>query len=333
MTRHRATTTLTTLTLALLAGCGAHSPAPPAGHQTLGAPGPSAGQCAPGNNHSLGACQPQVKLAHHLLGSVQTSLHGLMVDLSNNDPVYGVGAYRAMKAHGVTALYVKLTEGTGFVDSTAYRMAHDAKAAGLRVGGYDFAHVCNDSASSERALFEQRRAITGANTLPGVLDAEYGGGCGSGWVRAWRAGGETTSIYTGAWWWNPSVGCYWPADAQAWVSGYGVSYPSMPCGRSHLDSWQYTDAGFNGATRADLSVGVLGTTGPAPKPPNPHLAVLRRELAVDRAENTRLHTALAQLRKRDHGGRSHGQYLGAAHKALRVEARIRGVEAEISRLR
>lgn len=319
-----------TLAALLLAGCGgSHHPATT--HQVLGAPGPAAGQCAPSDNHALGACQPAQDQAHRfgIVPRKVAGLHGLLIDLSNNDPVYGVGAYSVMRAHGVSELYVKLTEGTGFVDQTAARMAHDARAAGLRVGGYDFAHVCGDSAQAERGLFEQRRQATGANQLPGVLDAEYGGGCGSGWIQDWRRGGERTAIYTGNWWWAGGVGDYWPADAQAWISGYGVSYPAMPSGRSKLDSWQFSDHGYNGVSSADLSVGLLGATSP---PPNPHLIALRRELLRDLARLRHLQHILPAVRRRYAHSHHPGRYLGTVSAIRHVETRIGAVRREIHHL-
>lgn len=224
------------------------------------------GQAAPPSHcaHVLGGCLPRPREQN--AADITATNQG--PDLSNNDPVYGDGAWAGIARRSAFAVF-KVSEGTGFIDSTAAPMTSYARRHGLVVGGYDFLHVCGDDAASEARLFVSRlRAdgLIGPRTLPPVADAEYGGsGCNArSWLLTWaqtvRAQtGRWPMIYTGAWWWQPHVGCWWPGSL-AWISGYGVAYPYMPCGRSQLDMWQFTDAGFNGATTSDMSVWRDGVT-------------------------------------------------------------------------
>lgn len=231
------------------------------------APNLAAPNCATGDNHSLGACLPKPKVGVSPkvgAGAIRCE------DRSNNNPLFGVANWRRVRASGITCLYVKVNESTGFIDGTAARMAADAKAAGLAVGGYDFQHVCQGSATAEADVFaahERADGLTGPNTLPGSADVEYptGASCNArAWESEWRARathdlGRATITYTGAWYWNPVLGCWW-VGGEDWISGYDVSFPALPCGHVALDLWQNTDRGFDGVGTTDLS---LFRDGPA----------------------------------------------------------------------
>lgn len=209
-------------------------------------------------------------------------------DVSNNDPLTCTQIVAVAKHSRL--LYTKTVEGTAFTDSTAAAAATCAKAHGLLVGGYDFLHVCLGSpiAEGEHFVAAARAAgLLGVGTLRLAGDAEYPFGTlacnGRVWLQTWvdtvyNFAHACPIMYTGAWWWQPHVGSFWPTclnvQLEDWISGYGVKWPFMPSGRSHLDLWQFTDRGFNGATFADLSVWenspadfpLLEPVAPKPKP-------------------------------------------------------------------
>lgn len=232
-------------------------------YRTLPRPPIPSGQTAPkpGCPHTMGGCLPTPKIS--LSADISASQTG--PDLSNNNPVYSPSAWAAIAHRSAFAIF-KVTEGTGYVDPTAAPMARQARAHGLVVGGYDFLHVCLDDAGAEARLFASRlRAggLTGKGSLPPVGDAEWplgDAGCNArAWLAAWTATvraltGRQPMIYTGAWWWQPHIGTWWPTGSLAWISGYQVRYPYMPSGRSQLDMWQFTDSGYNGASTSDLSI-------------------------------------------------------------------------------
>jgi hypothetical protein len=172
-------------------------------------------------------------------------------DTSNNDPLYD---WQPVKARGSAFGWAKISQGTGFTDQTAIRQIHAIRAAKLAPGGYDFYEVCVGSGRAEADFYLLRLHRTGAEgpgSLPAAGDAEWplSPPCSAGGARRWIAEWVSTVyrtthrlvvLYTGAWWWNPNVGCWWPAHALAWISGYGVSFPALPCGRSELDFWQFS---------------------------------------------------------------------------------------------
>ena len=260
-------------------------------YRTLPRPPVVPGQTAPKScsgtmkTHALGKCLPKPKVSN--AASITATTQG--PDFSNNNPVYDSSAWAGIGSHNAFAIF-KVTEGTGYVDPTARPMAAEAKAHGLVVGGYDFLHVCLTSPTSEAQVFVANLkldGLTGKGTLPGTGDAEYGGsGCDArAWMTSWSnevelLTGRWPMIYTGAWWWQPHLGAFWLPHSLAWISGYGVRYPYMPSGRSQLDIWQFSDAGYNGYNTSDLSLwrdgaaafnALTGATPPKPvKAVDPH---------------------------------------------------------------
>lgn len=230
-------------------------------YRTLPRPPVPPGQKAPAcssTDHTLGQCLPKPVGARNA-ASITATTQG--PDFSNNNPVESASAWDKIAAHNSYAIF-KVTEGTGFTDGTAATMARFAKARGLMVGGYDFLHICGDNPTVEAQVFVSHLkadGLTGRKTFPGIGDAEFGGGCDARtWILAWvgevRAlTGRTPLIYTGAWYWQPHLGAFWPNPSLSWISGYGVRYPYMPSGRSVLDLWQFQDRGFNGYNASDLS--------------------------------------------------------------------------------
>lgn len=245
-----------------------HHPSLPAG---MVAP-----HCGQGDNHSLGECLPKFANRHRALAIPVPSGTIRCVDLSNNDPIYGVGAWQIIKANGFQCAIFKVNESTGYHDPTAGRMVHDARAAGLFVGGYDFLHVCGPDPGSEAWTYLNDARSIGLlgphyepveGTFPATADSEWppnGISCNGGaWIGAWEA--TVASIthrepmtYTGQWWWEgvANIGCWWPQGSAAWISGYTGSISSVPrlCGHPNIDLWQYSDAGGNGINTSDVSV-------------------------------------------------------------------------------
>ncbi len=326
-----------------LAGCGGSKPAyPPAARPALpaGLKAPAASCPAlPGGQHVMGQCLPKPAPGGKL-GSIPLKLSPtqslLCVDLSNNDPVYSRAAWQAI-ARRVSCAIFKVNEGTGYVDGTAAAMASVARSVGLTVSGYDFQHVCGDSAIQEADVFAyhlKADGLTGPHTLPGWGDVEYGNGsCGArGWESTWHARvthdlGREPGSYTGAWFWNPTFGCsYWPGG-YSWISGYGVAYPFMPCGHSQLGLFQNSDHGYNGYSNADLSFWYAGQksycaaiiSGCAPPAPpsqhclrarHPHtVACGRVRYGLGQLERRRAHVDRQIVRHHCHA-RHHSTYCG-----------------------
>ncbi|RBN38619.1 autolysin, partial [Priestia megaterium] len=64
-----------------------------------------------------------------------------VIDVSHHN---GTFDWAKVASDGVKGAYIKLTEGTTFLDKKSYDNYIGAKNAGLRVGFYHFAHADND---------------------------------------------------------------------------------------------------------------------------------------------------------------------------------------------
>jgi len=95
-----------------------------------------------------------------------------IIDLSNNnqDP-----DWRQVYNAGISCVWLKVTEGTSFVDQTFASRAVKARAAGLRVGGYHFGRPGSDAAS-QSSFFAHHLGPVGPHDLRPALDLETADG-------------------------------------------------------------------------------------------------------------------------------------------------------------
>jgi lysozyme len=94
----------------------------------------------------------------------------LLVDLSNNNP--GPLNFHELRRSGVFGVWHKVTEGTTFTDHDFKPRAQEARAAGLRVGGYHFARPEHGNAIAEATIFCTRLGKVQRRDLRPVLDLE-----------------------------------------------------------------------------------------------------------------------------------------------------------------
>lgn len=90
-----------------------------------------------------------------------------IIDVSNNN---GRVDFAAARRAGAVGVYLKVTEGTGFVDGTYLANRVAAKKAGLLVGGYHFAHPA-DNPTAEAAFFLAHLVYEPGDLIP-MLDLE-----------------------------------------------------------------------------------------------------------------------------------------------------------------
>lgn len=93
-----------------------------------------------------------------------------LVDLSDNNP--GPIDFGAMKRAGTFGVWLKVTEGLGFVDQTFQDRARAARLVGLRVGGYHFARPTAGNAGQEAHYFVAHLGKVQRRDLRPVLDLE-----------------------------------------------------------------------------------------------------------------------------------------------------------------
>jgi lysozyme len=175
-----------------------------------------------------------------------------LVDVSNNN---GRVDFKAVKAQGAAGVYLKVTEGTGFVDPYYVANRAAAKAASLRVGGYHFAHPKNDPAT-EAAFFLSHLKLEKGDLLP-AFDIEVSDGVIGSRIHSFSR--KFLAVVKAKIDANPVVyaGCFFMRDngllalpGPKWVAAYG----SRPACR--WDAWQYTD----GQARYGANVDHLDTT-------------------------------------------------------------------------
>src|SRR5438067_8684636 len=103
----------------------------------------------------------------------------MLIDVSHYQGTINWG----QAASYIQGAYVKLTEGTSYVDAP-WRTNHDgATAAGLPVGCYHFADLADPVAEANHFADQY---VTAPWQLRPVLDIETAGASGS-WIRAFRA--------------------------------------------------------------------------------------------------------------------------------------------------
>lgn len=255
---------------------------------------------------SLGACTPTSPVAlTPKLAPPRSSRAPTGPDVSNNDPISPSRRWRIVATHGHPFGATKLNQGTRFIDSTASAAAAGMRAAHIVSIGYDFLEVCVGSARAEANIFLSRMRRTHIEVAAGDAEFPLSAPCSSSrarrWVNEWvqavhSATHHAVLLYTGAWWWNPQVGCYWPKNALPWISGYVGSFSqvAIPCRAPRVVLWQYTDRGFNGASSSDMSVlrvplSTISSTAPTPAQ---RRAAKRASLRSHKRERAELHAAI-----------------------------------------
>lgn len=160
-----------------------------------------------------------------------------IVDVSNNN---GRVDFHAIKRAGAVGVYLKVTEGTGFVDSYYASNYAAAKAAGLKVGGYHFGHP-KDSAAQEVGFFLSHLKLAPGDLKP-ALDLEVTDSRSAATVRSYGTIflntlkskiGEAGVLYSGAYF--MSANGLLDRPELKWVASYGA----RP--RIRWDAWQFSD--------------------------------------------------------------------------------------------
>jgi len=162
---------------------------------------------------------------------------------------------------GAKFVYVKATEGTGFVNPQFAQQYNGSYNAGLIRGAYHFARPdISDGASQARYFLAHGGGWSAdGRTLPGALDAEYNpygetcyGKDAAGmvaWIRAFSdtyraATGRFPTIYTSTSWWKRCTANNGGFGANPlWIARYNTVIGELPSGWSIHTIWQFADRG------------------------------------------------------------------------------------------
>lgn len=162
---------------------------------------------------------------------------------------------------GSKFVYVKATEGTGFVNPQFAQQYNGSYQAGIIRGSYHFARPdVSDGATQANYFLAHGGGWSGdGKTLPGALDAEYnpyGETCYGkdpagmvAWIKSfsdtYRARtGRLPTIYTSTSWWKRCTGNS-PALAgnPLWLARYNTQIGELPAGWHSQAIWQFADTG------------------------------------------------------------------------------------------
>jgi GH25 family lysozyme M1 (1,4-beta-N-acetylmuramidase) len=200
------------------------------------------------------ACTP-LGTTGPMAGAYTRSIWG--PDVSNWQHPYGQAInWRAVKAQGASFAFVKVSEGSTYVNPYAANDLRQARAAGLYVSGYHFGRPrlpLSTAAADARRFAAQLGNVREPGFLPPVLDLEVTGGLSPANVTAWAKSfmatlqsqiGRVPMIYSGNWFWrgymgNPSGFAQYPLWAAQYTSGIG---PNLFGDFSYSSFWQYTDS-------------------------------------------------------------------------------------------
>jgi GH25 family lysozyme M1 (1,4-beta-N-acetylmuramidase) len=174
---------------------------------------------------------------------------------------------------GAKFVYVKATEGTGFVNPQFAQQYNGSYGVGLIRGAYHFARPDISDGTSQARYFLAHGGGWSADgkTLPGALDAEYnpyGETCYGkdaagmvGWIHAFSdtyhaATGRYPTIYTSTSWWKRCTANNGGFGGNPlWIARYNTFIGELPASWNIHTFWQFADRGslpgdqnwFNGA--------------------------------------------------------------------------------------
>lgn len=211
--------------------------------------GAVAAGCTPPPASNLGTTGP-------LSGAYAKNVFGIDV-ASYQHPNGAAINWASVRASGAAFAFVKMSEGSGYLNPYASSDLNGARAAGMRASAYHFARprLPLSTATSDAQRFAgQVGNVKTAGALPPVLDIEANGGLNAADTTAWTRTflttleaktGRTPMIYTGAWFWrgymgNPGGFSHYPI----WISHYdsSITSPTLFGDWPYSTFWQYTDA-------------------------------------------------------------------------------------------
>ena len=155
---------------------------------------------------------------------------------------------------GARFVYIKATEGVGFISPRFAQQYNGSYSIGMIRGAYHFARPDVSSGRDQANYFVDHGGGWSADgrTLPGALDACYGlaPDALSGWLRdfsdTYRARtGRFPAIYTSTSWWNRCTAgnAGFGPNNPLWIARYNTEIGALPAGWTRQEIWQYADAG------------------------------------------------------------------------------------------
>ncbi|WP_410647879.1 lysozyme [Amycolatopsis sp. cmx-4-54] len=162
---------------------------------------------------------------------------------------------------GAKFVYVKATEGTGFVNPRFVQQYNGSYGVGLIRGAYHFARPDISDGAAQAHYFVDHGGgwSKDGKTLPGALDVEYnpyGETCYGktpaqmvAWVTSFattylQRTGRHPTIYTSTSWWKRCTGnsnAFW--QNPLWLARYNTAIGELPASWKTHTIWQFADKG------------------------------------------------------------------------------------------
>jgi lysozyme len=159
--------------------------------------------------------------------------------------------WNKIAAAGYTFVYIKAGEGLSRIEPNAQSQASGAKAAGLKIGFYYFAHPGESEPIAEADFFNSILSnLPPADLLP-VLDLEVNKmnltiEQMTQWINDFYnemlKSGKETVLYTYTSFYNSFIVGKELLPKKLWLASY-TEQPILPIGRADYQMWQYTQHG------------------------------------------------------------------------------------------
>ena len=196
--------------------------------------------------------------------------------------------WSSVKAAGVDYAFIRVSDGSTFVDPRFQENWRNARIAGVKRGAYQFFRSNKDPIVQANLLLSTMGPLEDGD-LPPVIDVESTDGQSKATivrkVQQWvdhveRALGVKPIIYTGPYFWQDQISSRDFGGHPLWIAHYGTDCPLIPAPWSSYTFHQFTDSGrVNGiagnvdtntfaGTRADLEA-LSFHTGQGPIAPEP----------------------------------------------------------------
>lgn len=189
-----------------------------------------------------------------------------MIDVSEYQ---GLVDWPAVKQSGVLRAYVKATEGTTLVDKFVAQNVTAARAAGIQVGLYHYAHPANSPLDEARHFLNTTAKLRKGGDLAPALDLELADGHSWEYLNGWKAQFMalvddavpctqlySTVFYSYFYFWKNMI--LYP-DRPVWGAGYGPQFTPPNTWSVHQYSSTGTVPGIRGSVDLDRLLKVLPT--------------------------------------------------------------------------
>ncbi len=201
---------------------------------------------------------------------------GLVV-CADDDTVVGIDVsywqgtidWAEVAADGVDFAFIRVSDGTGFLDPDFDYNWEGAAGVGIVRGAYQFFRPDQGGVEQAELLLDVMGPL-GADDLPPVIDVEATEGFSPSeiadeiglWIDTVEAAiGRAPIIYTSPYFWNNSVESDDFADYPLWIANWEVSCPNLPDPWSDWAFWQDSDdgsvSGISGVVDTDYFNGSL----------------------------------------------------------------------------